>query len=291
MLNIKQLNLLTTLLFPTLLFFSTLSYASNLTETINSIEKQISGHIGVAVLNTQTNQLWSYNGDQAFPMMSTFKTLACAKLLADNDKKIIDKSAQITINKQQLIPWSPITEKLIGKNISLNEACEATMLMSDNTAANVILQHTGGPKALTLFMRELGDNSTRLDRFEPQLNQAEKNDLRDTTTPKAMVYTLNNLLLEDTLEQKSKSQLIEWMKNNKVSNPLLRSILPQSWSIADRSGAGGNGSRGITAMVWNKQHKPLIISIYLTQTQLNMEQRNQAIVEVGEAIFKKYSVI
>ncbi|WP_072054433.1 class A beta-lactamase [Aliivibrio fischeri] len=264
--------------------------AGSLTQNIEAIELSSGGYIGVSVLNTETNKTWEYKGDQRFPMMSTFKTLACAKMLYDSSVGGIDKYKTTTITKEQIMPWSPVTEPLVDHMITTKKACEATMLMSDNTAANIVLNEIGGPSSLTQFLRAIGDDKTRLDRIEPELNEAKNGDKRDTTTPVAMSQTLNALLFGNTLNPQDEQALKSWMMNNKVSDPLLRSILPSDWSIADRSGAGGFGSRGITAAVWNDKHQPIIISIYLTQTKLDMAERNQVIVEVGNAIFKEFNI-
>ncbi|OCH38735.1 class A beta-lactamase [Aliivibrio fischeri] len=264
--------------------------AGSLTQNIEAIELSSGGYIGVSVLNTETNKTWEYKGDQRFPMMSTFKTLACAKMLYDSSVGGIDKYKTTTITKEQIMPWSPVTEPLVDHMITTKKACEATMLMSDNTAANIVLNEIGGPSSLTQFLRAIGDDKTRLDRIEPELNEAKNGDKRDTTTPVAMSKTLNALLFGNTLNPQDKQTLKSWMMNNRVSDPLLRSILPSDWSIADRSGAGGFGSRGITAAVWNDKHQPIIISIYLTQTKLDMAERNQVIVEVGNAIFNEFNI-
>jgi len=273
-----------------LLFTSAFASATTLNDSISAMEQRISARIGVAVLDTQNKQTWAYNGDARFPMMSTFKTLACAKMLSASANGELDTSAKVGIKADELIPWSPVTKTFVGRNITVVQACEATMLTSDNTAANIVLQHIGGPQGVTAYLREIGDGVSQLDRIEPALNEAKVGDLRDTTTPNAMVSTLNTLLLGEVLSNTDKAQLKTWMQDNKVSDPLLRSVLPQGWSIADRSGAGGNGSRGITAMVWHADRQPLIISIYLTETELSMAERNKVIAEIGLKIFNEYEV-
>lgn len=285
-----MLNTTKNILLCTLLLTSTSVPATTLNNSISAIEQRISGRIGVAVLDTKNKQTWAYNGNSHFPMMSTFKTLACAKMLRKSANGELDPSTSSLIKAEELIPWSPVTKTFVNKNISVVKACEATMLTSDNTAANIVLQHIGGPQGVTSFLREIGDKVSQLDRIEPELNEAKVGDLRDTTTPIAIVSTLSRLLLGDVLLDTDKNQLKTWMQNNKVSDPLLRSILPQGWFIADRSGAGGNGSRGITAMLWNSERQPLIISIYLTETELAMAMRNEIIVEIGKLIFKEYAV-
>ena len=189
-----------------------------------------------------------------------------------------------------MIVWSPVTEKLVDSSITLEKACEATMLTSDNTAANIVLKYVGGPGGLTEYLRSIGDDTTRLDRVEPELNEARIGDPRDTTTPNAMVNTLNKILLGDVQTEKAKLQLITWMQENTVSDKLLRSVLPQGWFIADRTGAGQNGSRGITALIWHEKRKPIIVSVYLTQTDLSFQERNRIVSEIGLSIFKEYNI-
>jgi beta-lactamase class A len=272
-------------------YFSLVSslHANTIIKKIEEIESQLGARIGVSIYDVADNKLWNYNGDTRFPLMSTFKTLACAKLLVDVEKGLQSFDTSSVITASSIIAWSPTTEKLIGERISLKQACSAAMIMSDNTATNIVLSGIEGPKALTQFMRSIGDEITRLDRNEPDLNEAIDGDKRDTTTPNAMVKSLHTLLFGDVLSQVSKAQLKQWMIDNKATGSLFRSVLPDNWSIADRSGAGGNGSRGITAVVWSDKRSPLIISVYLTQTDASFALRNKAIANIGKEIFSQYS--
>ncbi|MCY9844585.1 class A beta-lactamase [Vibrio caribbeanicus] len=212
--------------------------AKDLTTTLSELEQKIEGQIGVAVIDTQSSTEWSYHGDDRFPMMSTFKTLACANVLYDVEKNKLNMSQKITVTKAGLINWNPITQHFVGGNMSLKSVCGATMLMSDNYAANLALEQVGGPEGVNQFLRSIGDKATRLDHYEPKLNYVEKNAINDTTTPLAMLRTLQKLLLGNVLNSESKEQLKFWMTNNMVSDGLARSVLPENWAIADRSGGG-----------------------------------------------------
>ncbi|MGY0216369.1 class A beta-lactamase [Endozoicomonadaceae bacterium StTr2] len=256
---------------------------------IVGIEKALSARVGVTVLDTGNNRVWNYKGNEKFPMASTFKTVACAKLLSDADSGKTALDSTVTVRQKDIVTYSPVTEKYIGKKLSLREVCSATMLTSDNTAANIVLNAVGGPAAVTTFFQAAGDNTSRLDRFEPQLNEGVPGDERDTTTPNAIAHTLNTLLFGNVLSTDSRQQLKAWMVNNQVTGNLLRSVLPEGWRIADRSGAGGYGTRNITAVVWPQDQPPVIISIYLSQTQASFAERNEAIVRIGRSIFGLYS--
>ncbi|WED61921.1 CARB family carbenicillin-hydrolyzing class A beta-lactamase [Vibrio alginolyticus] len=271
-----------------LMVCSTLSYASQLNEDISLLEQQTSSRIGVSVWDTQADERWDYRGDERFPLMSTFKTLACAKMLSDMDSGKLSKNATAKVDERSIVVWSPVMDKLAGQNTRIEHACEAAMLMSDNTAANLVLNEIGGPKAVTMFLRTIGDKATRLDRIEPRLNEATPGDSRDTTTPNAILNTLRTLIEGETLSYESRVQLKIWMQDNKVSDSLMRSVLPTGWSIADRSGAGGHGSRGINAIIWKENHRPVYISIYVTETELSVQARDQLVAQISQLILQKY---
>jgi beta-lactamase class A CARB-1, PSE family len=258
---------------------------------IVALEGKLSARIGVAVLDVNTGELWNYQGDERFPLTSTFKTLACAKLLQDAERQRLKLTDSVTVQQSDLVTYSPVLETQVGQSVTLNAACAAAMHTSDNTAANIVIHAVGGPEGITRFMRELGDPVTRLDRLEPELNQGLAGDERDTTTPNAIARSLKSLLFGSALSPASQQQLQRWMAQNQVTGNLLRSVLPAGWSIADRSGAGGFGARSITAVVWPHTataSSPLILSIYIAQTDATMDERNQAIVTLGQAIFNRY---
>jgi len=56
------------------------------------------------------------------------------------------------------------------------------------------LKSLGSPSGVTQFAREIGDQASRLDRWETQLIEAAIGDVRNTTSPAAMAETLQKLL-------------------------------------------------------------------------------------------------
>ncbi|MHB7782250.1 class A beta-lactamase, partial [Klebsiella pneumoniae] len=183
---------------------------------------------------------------------------------------------------------SPVTEKHLTDGMTVRELCSAAITMSDNTAANLLLTTIGGPKELTAFLHNMGDHVTRLDRWEPELNEAIPNDERDTTMPAAMATTLRKLLTGELLTLASRQQLIDWMEADKVTGPLLRSALPAGWFIADKSGAGERGSRGIIAALGPDGKPSRIVVIYTTGSQATMDERNRQIAEIGASLIKHW---
>jgi beta-lactamase class A len=194
---------------------------------------------------------------------------------------------RVTIVAADLVAHSPITEKRIAPDtISLSELCAASMAVSDNTAANAVLSAIGGPPALSSFFRSLGDDVSRLDRNEPDLNESTPGDPRDTTTPGAAVANLDKLLLGEALKPTAREQLKQWMVDDAVAGALLRAAAPSDWRIADRTGAGEHGSRGIVAILWPPDRAPIVTAIYIRDTTASLDARNAAIARIGAAMVK-----
>ena len=189
------------------------------------------------------------------------------------------------IRKEDLVSYSPVTEKKVGSGgMTYLELCDAAITISDNAAANLVLEAVGGPQGLTDYLRGIGDTITRLDRTEPALNEGQAGDSRDTTTPAAAVATLQKLVLGNALSPAARDQLTGWLLDNQVGKATLRAGLPEEWPVADKTGAGGNGSRNNIGVIWPDDRQPVVIAVYITQTDASFDDRNKAIADIGAAL-------
>ena len=248
-------------------------------------EKRLDARIGFAAYDYQSGRRWEYNANDRFPITSTFKALACAAVLERVDAGDEDLKRIVAVQESDLVPYAPVTEKRLGgQGMTLYELCDAAMSMSDNTAANLILRSLGGPRGVTGFTRRIGDRVTRLDRWEIELNEARPGDLKDTTTPNAMAQNLRRLVFGDVLSTNSRRQLEDWLVGNKTGGPLIRAGVPEDWRVGDRTGAGGYGSRSVIAVIWPPDRKPVIVAVYMTETEASFDERNAAIAGMARAL-------
>src|SRR5229473_7495406 len=175
---------------------------------VAGLERRHGGRLGVAVLDSARIKLIAHRGDERFALCSTHKLLSAAFVLARVDRKQESLTRRNVYERDYLVHYSPITEKHVGDSgLTVGEICEAAMTLSDNTAANLLLDSFGGPAELTAYLRSLGDSVTRLDRREPELNEAKPGDPRDTTTPIAMLEILGKTVLGTALSTSSREQL------------------------------------------------------------------------------------
>ena len=268
--------------------------ARTLSDELAALEIQAQGRFGLYVLDTVSGAEAGWRGDERFPMCSTFKTLLAARMLYLAQRDEIRLWRKLYYSPSEVVAWSPISEKRAGANggMTVQELCEAMVLVSDNTAANVLLEASGGPAALTQWLRELGDGITRLDRNEPSLNTALPGDERDTTTPQAMVQSLQKLLLGDVLEGYARALLQQWLVDSRTGDKRVRAGMPGDWKAGGKTGSGERGTACDTLIVWpTAQSAPLLVTAYLTGSQLDGAGREAVLARAGEAIKRWYYAI
>jgi beta-lactamase class A len=250
-----------------------------------AIEVARGGRLGVAVLDSASGEAAGHRATERFPLTSTFKLLAAGAVLAQVDAGRMRLDDRIRYGREELVTYSPVTERHAGADgMTVGQLCEATMTLSDNTAANLLLRRLGGPEGLTAWLRGIGDDVTRLDRWETALNEARPGDPRDTTTPAAMLVTMQRLTLGDVLSPAGRAQLIAWLRANRTGDTRLRAGLPPGWQAGERTGTGPNGTSNDVGLVWPPGGAPLLVAAYLTEGAADMATRDAALADVGAAL-------
>ncbi|QPC90203.1 class A beta-lactamase [Mesorhizobium sp. INR15] len=251
---------------------------------IRQIEAKSGGRLGVACRISGTTAQFGYRENELFPMCSTFKALMTAFVLHRVDGGIEQLDRSIKVPHNAVVASSPTTKKHAGGEMTVAQLCEAAVTVSDNGAANLLLETFGGPPELTAYLRSIGDKVTRLDRIEPELNESLPGDERDTTSPLAMINTLERLAIGNSLSDKGRAQLVEWLVANKTGDDRIRAGLPKGWKCGDKTGTGERGSTNDVVVIWPSPGNPVVMAVYLTGTKQALAKRNAVIASVSRAL-------
>src|SRR6478609_8585468 len=223
-----------------LLAANTPGSASDFANRILSIEERTGARIGVAAIDIGSGKRLDYRSEERFPMCSTFKFLAAAAVLRRVDEKQDQLDRFIGYDAKDILEYAPVTKAhLKDGGMTLGALCAAAIEQSDNTAGNLLLDAIGGPVGLTNFVSSIGDEMTRLDRKEPDLNSATPGDERDTTTPAMMCADMERFLLGNVLSESSRHQLDHWLRHNETGALMIRAGFPKTWTVGDKTGRCG----------------------------------------------------
>ncbi len=231
------------------------------------LEAKAGGKLGVCLLDTATGETATHRAHRRFGMCSTFKVLLAGAVLREIDAGRLAGDRAVPFDDGDMVFYAPVTsEHLEQGSMTVLELAEATQVTSDNVAANLLLELLGGPEGFTRLLRESGDDTTRLDRYEPEMNLVPAGEVRDTTTPHAMAHSVARFVTGDLLSSTSRETLAEWMVATRTGRRRLRAGLPEEWRSGDKTGTGVaetmTNKYNDVAVVWPPERAPLVLAAY-----------------------------
>lgn len=191
------------------------------------------GEYGIAALDLATGQSISFNGNQAFPMASTMKIAVAAAYLAEIDagRRTLDDS---------------VGESTAGRLM------DAMITRSDNRATDMLIATLGGPASVDRWLRGNGLSGIRVDRTIAELLRARRDlqDVRDSSTPVAMLGLLRLIDGGNALSAQSRSILLDMMRRCSTGSNRIRGLLPPGAQVEHKTGtlSGYTGDVGFLTL-------------------------------------------
>ena len=177
------------------------------------------GEYGIAAMDLATGRTVSFNGNQAFPMASTMKIAVAAAYLAEVDA-----------GRRSL-------DDMIG-NVTAGHLMDVMITRSDNRATDLLINTLGGPGSVDRWIRSHGLSGIRVDRTIAELLRARRDlrDVRDSSTPTAMLGLLRVIDSGKALTAQSRSVLVDMMYRCRTGGNRIRGILPPGARVENKTG-------------------------------------------------------
>lgn len=243
---------------------------------LSALEARHGGRLGVSVASEGRRAAW--RGDERFVYCSTFKMyLAAATLLrVQAGQERLDRAIPVT--QADMISHAPVTQPAVGSTLTIEQLMKATVEVSDNPAANILIREMGGLESLRAFYRGIGDDSTRVDRLELELNVAD--DGKDTITPDQSVRNIQRLLIDvDTpLSPESKALLMRWLVDSPSGPGRIKAGVPAGWTVAHKTGTGGYGPVNDIGLILPPNGAPIAIAVYFHATKDSTDAQREAVI-------------
>ena len=134
----------------------------DLSSGIAVLEKEYTARIGVALFDQEGHFLGGNRANERFAMCSTFKLPLAALVLSRIDRGVESAERRLSYDSNMIVEHSPAAERYLPTGyMTVMEAVQASVQLSDNGTANLLLREVGGPPGVTRYFRELRDSITR----------------------------------------------------------------------------------------------------------------------------------
>jgi beta-lactamase class A len=230
---------------------------------LEELEARISGRIGLCAEAAGRRVGWRF--DERFPYCSTFKLFlaACALARAERGTEKLDRP--VPILKSDMVSHAPVSGPAVGATLTIEQLCKAIVEVSDNAAANILIREIGGLDAWRAWYRSIGDNVTRVDRLETELNTAIPGDPRDTSTPAQFVANLESLLKRGLLSPTSLALLERWLVDSPTGPDRIKAGVPHNYRVGHKTGTGPKGTHNDIGIIRSPAGPTINLAVFCTQ--------------------------
>lgn len=285
------------------------------------LSKTSGGVVGATAIHIESGRRVSLNGAERFPMASTFKVPIAVQLLSRVDKGEVKLTDMITIEQKDLHPGSGTLSGLFNKPgvaLSVRNLLELMLLISDNSATDIMLRVAGGSDAVNAKLRSINIDGISVnrstaklisdwigaklppeDQWTPEMfdklydavtpeeqKAATKrfdSDPQDTSTPDGMADLLVKIQRKELHKADTAELLLDIMRRCQTGQARLKGILPADTVVAHKTGTIGGSANdvGIITLPDNAGH--VAIAVFVKSSEKDMAVRERVIAEIARA--------
>ncbi len=254
---------------------------------LSDLEARHGGRLGFAALDVGSGRRLLWRSQERFAYCSTFKAfLAMATFeRIQRDEEQLDRAVRIAA--VDMIPHAPVTEKAVGRSLTIRELMQAAVEVSDNPAANILIREMGGIAVWRSWWPTFGDTTTLISRLEPDLNTALPNDPRDTCLPEQTLANIALMTSSTRLTPEHDALLKGWLTASPTGANRLKAAIPAGWTLAHKTGTGANGATNDVGLLKPPTGAPIIMAAYFTgAVDATLEQREAVIADAARRALK-----
>jgi beta-lactamase class A len=224
------------------------------------------GEYGIAAMDMSTGAVVTFNGNEPFPMASIVKIAVAAAYLSQVD------SGQRSLDDMT-------AGQTAGSLMNL------MITRSDNRATDLLLEMLGGPKAVDDWVRSNNLTGIRVDRTIAQLlaDRRDLRDVRDSSTPTAMLALLRLIDRGSALSPASRALLLDMMGRCATGSNRIKGILPPGARVEHKTGTL-SGYTGDVGFLTTPTGRRIAIALFAR----GGENRPGVIATVARAIYDAF---
>jgi beta-lactamase class A len=232
---------------------------SNLDNHVKPLVSSFKGKVSLFAKNLDTGETYALNADDRVRTASTIKIAVMIEAFARVDKGDFKWTDEVVLTKEKKVSGSGIlTELSDGLRLTLRDAVNLMMILSDNTATNLVLDvlttdavnarmESLGFKNIKI-MRKIGSGGDSAAGKDPE----NKKFGLGMATPREMVLVMEKLERGEIISPAVSREMIELMKREQGRNAIGRSL----WNVPMASKYGAlDRLRSSIAILYTKKGK------------------------------------
>lgn len=252
-----------------------------LPESLRPHVSRLGGRFSFAVHHLGTGERLGHEVDARYPAASLIKVPVLATLLASGDAGHLDPSEAIVLREADKVGDEGLLHlEATGTLWTLSRLMELMIVVSDNTATNMLIDRMGGFEPFNAYFPELGLTTTRLDRrmIDWEARQAGR---ENWTTPAEMFEMMSRLARKELVDARISRQIIRIMLGQQ-DREKLPARLPPEFPVASKPGELPGGVRHDMGIVFSHTGPCVMV---LMSDQTNEAAADEALADIAAELF------
>jgi len=251
--------------------------------TVNDVDRNLDGVLGVAILDLTTGQKYLLHADEVLPTASSIKIAILAEFYRQVQQGKLKFTDLYTLQSSDIVGGSGVAGALTPgvTRLTLRDVAALMISVSDNSAANIIVDRIG-MENVNALLDSLGLTHTRLRRKMMDLKAATEG-RENVATPREMMTLLEDLYRGKVLNKQLTEDFLNLLSIHKES--YIPRELPEDLRIANKPGEL-EGVRNDSGIVFTGSH-PFVISVMSTYLR-HEHDGGEAIIRISAAAYRLF---
>jgi beta-lactamase class A len=223
------------------------------------------------------------------PLYSVFKLPLAVEVLRRVEEKSVALDQKLRVTAEDVAPGTQFNADLWRQPVekTVTDLLEYSIVRSDNTSSDKLLELVGGPTVVTERMRTLGFQN--IDIVSTVREYSAKRDKPNLGTSADLARLLARLQKGEVLQQPALSLLVSFMEQARTGGERrLRANLPGGTQVADKTGSGSDATNdvGLITLPDGKGH--LALAVLINGSKSTSEKQEKLIAELARAAYDSF---
>jgi len=256
---------------------------------LGGLSRSVGGTVGLAAVHVETGRTLEVQGKKPLPLYSVFKLPLAVAILKDVEEGRLKLDQKVRVTPAEVVPGSAENAALWAApaDRTIRELMELSLVRSDNTSSDKLLELAGGPGALTRRLAALGISGITIRQSVREFLAGPGRPHPNTGSALDLARLLSRLQKGEILRTESRDVLLGFMAAATTGLHRLRGGLPEGTPVADKTGSGPGGSAtndvGIVTLPEGKGH--LALAVLVSGSKRPVEAQEKLIADVARAVY------
>jgi beta-lactamase class A len=260
-----------------------------LTQRFKTLCDSAGGDIGVAVVHVESGRTADFEGKKELPLFSVYKLPLAITVLQEVEKKNLSLEKKIRVTPDDVAPGSQFNTDLWRRPVdkTVAELLEFSIVRSDNTSSDKLLQLIGGPAGVSERMRAFGFSNIDI-KYSSREVVAHR-DKPNKGTASDLAQLLVKLQKGELLQPPQFSLLFGFMERARTGGERrLRANLPAGTQVAEKTGAGENTTNDVGLITLPEGKGHLAMSVLIDGAKISIPAQEKLIAELARAAYDSF---